>query len=99
MTDNESHALDQKVTERRPRLQRRFQSRVLLLAVLVAAVWIDVLLDRQAAWLLLILLGGPGIALGLMGAAMALGFLGFGLCITGDRVIGWLHRGSQWPDE
>jgi len=70
-----------------------------LLATVLAVVWIEVLLDPQAAWLMVILFGSLGIALGLMGAAMGLGFLGFGLCVAGDRMLGWLRRVSQWPDE
>jgi 1,4-dihydroxy-2-naphthoate octaprenyltransferase len=99
MADNESHTASENVTGRHGRLGRRFETRSVLLAVVLAVVWIEVLLDPQAAWLVLILLGGLGIALGLMGAAMGLGFLGFGLCMAGDRVMGWLRRASQWPDE
>ena len=77
----------------------RFEIRSIILAVMLAVVWIELLHDPQSAWLMLILLGGLGIALGLMGAAMGLGFLGFGLCMAGDRVMGWLRRASQWPDE
>ena len=37
--------------------------------------------------------------LGLFGAAMGLGLLGFGLCAAGDRFVGWLRRGARWPEE
>jgi hypothetical protein len=99
MIDDEQNSANEGVTGRRGRLRRRFEIRSVFLAIVLAVVWIEVLVDPQAASLVLILLGGLGIALGLMGAAMGLGFLGFGLCMAGDRVMGWLRRASQWPDE
>lgn len=99
MIDEEQNTANKGLTGRRGRLQRRFEIHSVFFAVMLAVVWIEVLVDPQAAWLVLILLAGLGIALGLMGAAMGLGFLGFGLCMAGDRVMGWLRRASQWPDE
>jgi hypothetical protein len=70
-----------------------------VLGVVLAVVWIGVLLDPGIAGLALLLLAGIGAALGLIAAAMALGLLGFGLGIAGDRFIAWLRRGSRWPEE
>jgi len=79
--------------------RRRFGRRMRVLGVVLAVVWIGVLLDPGIAGLALLLLAGVGAALGLLAAAMALGLLGFGLGIAGDRFLAWLRRGSRWPEE
>jgi hypothetical protein len=81
----------------RPR--RRMRTRSLILAVAVAAVWMGIVRDPQVGPLVLLLSGALGLALALMGVAMGLGLLGFGLCSACDRALGWLRRASQWPDE
>jgi hypothetical protein len=58
-----------------------------------------VLLDPWVGPLVLGVVGLFGAVLGLFAAAMALGLLGFGVCKAGDRFIGWLRRGTQWPEE
>ena len=58
-----------------------------------------VLLDPRVGPLVLLVVGAFGITLAVMGVAMGLGLLGFGLCSTCDRIVGWLLRASRWPDE
>jgi hypothetical protein len=82
--------------ERRRRLYRR---RMAVFGAVLAVVWLGVLLDPHIAALALFLLVSIGATLGLFVAAMGLGLLGFGLCTAGDRFIGWIRRGSRWPDE
>ena len=65
----------------------------------MAAVWLVVLRDPRIGPLVVFLLGAFGAALALMGAAMGLGFLGFGLFAALERAIGWIGRVSRWPDE
>jgi hypothetical protein len=78
---------------------RRFRTRTMLIAVVLAAVWIRVLLDPHVELLVAFLLGGVGIALALMGAAMGLGLVGFGLFAAVDRLLGVFRRAAHWPDE
>jgi Flp pilus assembly protein TadB len=99
MKDDELDTADEDVSKQRGRQQNRFQTWGVLLAIVLIVLWVEILADFQAARLVLIVLGGLAIALGLMGAAMGLGFFGFGICMAGDRFIGWLRRASQWPDE
>jgi hypothetical protein len=80
----------------RGRSRRR---RMTILVVLLALVWVGVLMDPQVGPLVLFAMGGFGAVLGLFAAMMALGFVGFGLCAAGDRFVGWLRRGSRWPEE
>jgi hypothetical protein len=85
---------------RRSRLrQRQFRARSLMLVITLAAVWLGILLDPNVGPLLLLLSGAFGITLVVMGLAMGLGLLGFGLCSVCDRVLAWLRRASQWPDQ
>jgi len=85
---------------RRSRLrQRQFQARSLMLVITLAVVWLGILLDPNVGPLLLLLSGAFAITLAVMGLAMGLGLLGFGLCSACDRAVGWLRRASQWPDE
>jgi hypothetical protein len=93
--DNNARVAKEDITRQRS----RFPSRTIVLTAVLAVVWIEILLDAQALGLVLILLGGIGITLGIIAAAMGLGFLGFGLCMAGDWVIGWLRRAREWPDE
>jgi hypothetical protein len=81
------------------RRRRQFQTRTSILVVALAAVWIGVLLDPRLGPLVLMVLAVFGMTLGVVGAAMGLGLLGFGLFAAGDRVIGWLRNASRWPDE
>ena len=70
-----------------------------MMAVVLAAVWLGVLLDPQVGPLVAFLLGGFGVTLAVMGVAMGLGLLGFGLCAATDRLLGVIRRASHWPDE
>ena len=99
MMDNTPRTANEDIIQQRRRPRSRFPSRAVVLIAVLAVVWIEVVLDAQVAGLVLILLGGIGIALGVMAAAIGLGFLGFGLCMAGDWVIGWLRRAQEWPDE
>ncbi len=99
MINDRRHTASENVTGKSSWVSGRFQTSSTLLAIVLVVIWIEVLLDPQVAWLVLILLGSLGITLGLMGAAMGLGLVGFGLCTAGDRVMSWLRRSSQWPDE
>src|SRR5262245_45278816 len=78
------------------RRRRQFRLRTVMLVIALVAVWIGVLLDANVAPLVLGLLGGFGIGLGVMAAAMVLGILGFGLFAASERVLGWLRRASRW---
>jgi hypothetical protein len=79
--------------------RRRFRTRSLIMVIALTAVWMGVLLDPQVGPLVLLLSGAFGITLAVMGVAMVLGLLGFGLCSACGRALGWLRRASQWPDE
>jgi hypothetical protein len=82
------------------RRTRQFGSRTKFMAILVAGVWIGIfLLDPQAELLVACLAGGVGVGLTVMGAAMGLGFLGFGLFAAADRLLGAIRHASHWPDE
>ncbi len=81
------------------RRRRQFRMRSMILVVALVAVWLWVLLDPLIGSLVIAVLAWIAGTLALVGAAMGLGLLGFGLCTTGDRIIGWLRRGSSWPDE
>jgi len=81
------------------RRRRQFRIRSIMLVVALVAVWLWVLLDPLIGPLVLAVLAWVAGTLALVGAAMALGLLGFGLCTTGDRIIGWLRRSSSWPEE
>jgi hypothetical protein len=81
------------------RRRRQFRSRSVTLAIALAAVWSWVLFDPLIGPLFLAILAWVAGTLALVGAAMGLGLLGFGLCRTGDRIIGWLRRGSGWPED
>ena len=65
---------------------------------LLVSAWSVVLVDPNIGPLVLLALGAFGMTLGVMGAAMGLGLLDFGLFAAGDRIIGWFRRGSTWPD-
>jgi len=77
------------------RRRRQFRMRTLMLVIALVAVS----LDPNVGPLVLGVLAAFAMTLGLMGAAMGLGLLGFGLSMAGGRVIGWLRRASRWPDE
>jgi hypothetical protein len=80
------------------RRRRQFRTRTLMLVVFLAAVWMGVLLDPNLGPVVLMGLAAFGLAVGLMGTAMVLGILGFGLFAASERVMGWLRRASRWPD-
>ncbi len=82
----------------RERRRRRFRTRTILLIAALVSAWSVVLVDPNIGPLVLFALGAFGMSLGVMGAAMGLGLLGFGLFAAGDRIIGWFRRGSTWPD-
>ncbi len=71
----------------------------MMLVVALAAIWLWVLLDPFIGPLVLAVLLWIAGTLAVVGTAMALGLLGFGLCTAGDRIVGWLRRASHWPDE
>jgi hypothetical protein len=70
-----------------------------MLLIALAAIWMGLLPDPQVGPLVLLLMGAFGITLAVMGVAMGLGLLGFGLCAACDRAVGWLRRASRWPEE
>jgi hypothetical protein len=80
------------------RRRRQFRTRTLMLIVALAAVWMGVLLDPNVGPIVLMALAAFGLTLGLMGTAIVLGILGFGLCTAGGRAWGWLRSASRWPD-
>jgi hypothetical protein len=81
---------------RRPRPYRR---RMAVLLVVLAVAWFGVLLDPRVGPSVLFVLAAFGAVIGLFGAAMGLGLIGFRLCAAGDRVVAWLRRGARWPEE
>jgi hypothetical protein len=79
--------------------RRTYRGRLAALGWLLAIVWLGVLIDPRI-WPMVLGAGMLfGAVLGLFAAAMALGLIGFGVCTAGDRFIGWLRRGSRWPEE
>lgn len=91
--DAGSHAYDP------ARRRRRFRTRTIVLVAALVSAWIIVLVDPDIGPMVLFALGAFGVTLGMIGAAMGLGLLGFGLCTSVDRFIGWLRRISNWPDD
>jgi hypothetical protein len=81
------------------RRRRQFRIRSIMLVVVLVAVWLWVLLDPLIGPLVLAVLAWVAGTLALVGTAMGLGLLGFGICTTGDRIIGWLRRSLSWPEE
>ena len=79
--------------------RRQFGTRSLILLIALAAVWFGVLVDPQIGPLALYIVGAFGVALAVMAMAMSLGFLGFGIFAVGDRLVGWVRRASQWPED
>jgi hypothetical protein len=69
-----------------------------ILALLLAAVSLDLLLDPMFGPMMMALVANIGLALGVMAGAMVLGTTGFALFAAGERVIAWLRRGTQWPE-
>jgi hypothetical protein len=76
---------------------KRTRSLVLLLAL--SAVWFAVLIDPRLGPLALYIAGAFLVALAVMATAMGLGLLGFGIFAAGDRLVSWVRRASQWPEE
>jgi len=100
MREDSLPTVDKVDNAHRGRLRRqRFRIRSSMLVIALTAVWMGVLLDPRVSPLVLLLLGAFGIALAVMGVAMGLGLLGFGLCTACDWAVGWLRRASHWPDE
>jgi hypothetical protein len=79
--------------------RRPFRRRMAVLGAVLVVVWVGVLIDPRIGPTVLFLLAAFGAVVGLFGAAMGLGLLGFGLCTAGDRVIARLRRGARWPEE
>jgi fatty acid desaturase len=79
--------------------RRQFRMRTVMLVIALVAVWMGVLLDPHIGPLVLLLVGAIAIGTAVMGVAMALGLLGFGLVAAGGRLAGWLRRAARWPDE
>jgi hypothetical protein len=79
--------------------RRSYRRRMAVLGIVLAIVWLGVLVDPRVGPLVLFSLAAFGAVLGVFGAAMGLGLLGFGLCAAGDRFVGWLRRGARWPEE
>ena len=84
---------------RREHGRRSYRRRLAVLGVALALVWLGVLVDPRMGPMVLFALAAFGAVLGLFGAAMGLGLLGFGLCAAGDRFVGWLRRVARWPEE
>jgi hypothetical protein len=91
--DAGSHAYDP------DRRRRRSRTRTMVLVAALVSAWLVVLVDPHIGPLVVFMLGAFGVTLGVLGAAMGLGLLGFGLCGAMDRAIGWLRRSSRWPNE
>jgi hypothetical protein len=70
-----------------------------VLVVALASVWVGILVDPRIGPMVRLALTAFGAVLGLFVTAMGLGLLGFGLCAAGDRFVGWLRRGTRWPEE
>ena len=83
----------------RARGRRPYRRRMAVLVAVLAVVWLGVLVDPRIGPSVLFVLAAFGAVIGLFGAAMGLGLLGFGLCSAGDRVVTWLRRGARWPEE
>jgi hypothetical protein len=66
-----------------------------VLALLMAAVGLDFLLDPIFGPLMLALVADVGLVLGVMAGAMALGTLGFVLFAAGDQVVAWFRRSAE----
>ena len=81
------------------RRRRSYRGRMAVLGVGLAVVWLGVLVDPRIGPLVLFALAAFGAVVGLFGAAIGLGLLGFGLCAAGDRLVGWLRRGARWPED
>jgi hypothetical protein len=81
------------------RRRRQFRIRSIMLVVAIVAVWMWVLLDPIIRGIVFGVLLWVASTLALVGTAMGLGLLGFGVCTTGERIIGWLRRGSSWPED
>jgi hypothetical protein len=79
--------------------RRSYRRRLGVLGGLLAVAWLGVLLDPSIGRMVLGVAALFGAVIGLFGAAMALGLLGFGVCTVGDRFIAWLRRGARWPEE
>ena len=100
MIDDSLPVVDEVASARWNWLRRRqFRTRSLMLLIVLAAVWMGILLDPQVGPLVLLLVGAFGITLAVMGVAMGLGLLGFGLCTACDWMVAWLRRASRWPNE
>lgn len=67
----------------------------LMLLILV----VGFLFDPMVGPGIVLVLMGIGLALGILAAAAALGMIGVGLFAVGDRVVAWMRRGREWPDE
>lgn len=81
------------------RRRRQFRIRSIMLVVALVAVWMWVLLDPIIRGIVIAVLLWASSTLAIVGTAMGLGLLGFGVCTTGERIIGWLRRSSSWPEE
>jgi hypothetical protein len=84
---------------RSTRGRRPDRGRMAVLVVALAIVWLGILFDPRIGPLVLVALTAFGAVVGLFGAMMGLGLLGFGLCAAGDRLVGWLRRGARWPEK
>jgi hypothetical protein len=100
MIDDKSSTVQEVDRKRQGRLRRgQFGLCRLMLVIAFVAIWVSVLFDQHIGPLVLLVLGTFGVVLAVMGMAMGLGLLGFGVYSACDRAVGWLHRASQWPDE
>jgi hypothetical protein len=79
--------------------RRPYRRRMRVLVAVLVIVWVGVLIDPHIGPSVLFVLAAFGAVIGLFGAAMGLGLIGFGLCSAGDRVVTWLRRGARWPEE
>lgn len=74
---------------------------VVLLAAVLAAAWFGLLVDPAHGalkWLAALAALAAVTVLAVVGSALGLAWLGFGLFALGDRVVGWVRRAGRWPE-
>ncbi|QEH38067.1 hypothetical protein OJF2_66650 [Aquisphaera giovannonii] len=88
------------IAAKRPRVGRGWlELRTWSLLIVVAALWMGLLFNPAVGPLVLGTLMAFSLALSVLACAMALGLLGTGLFAAGDLLLGWLRRGSRWPED
>jgi len=77
----------------------RSGTRTWVLILVLASVWCRLLGDPMIGPVLLFLLMALGLTLGVLVAAMGLGWMGIGLFAAGDRLVAWFRAGTKWPED